>query len=76
MQIVANRINIEIEDTGPGLNASGQERPVVVPFAHGQDTAQRIPKAQFVPIDGMAHDLPPGVVERVLGAMVPHFKAV
>ena len=48
----------------------------LVPFAHGQDTAQRIPKAQFVPIDGMGHDLPPGVVERVLGAMVPHFKAV
>ena len=48
----------------------------LVPFAHGQDTAKRIPKAQFVPIDGMGHDLPPGVIERVLGAIVPHFKAV
>ena len=47
----------------------------LVPFAHGQDTAQRIPKAQFVPIDGMGHDLPPGVIERLVGAMVPHFKA-
>ena len=46
----------------------------LVPFAHGQDTAQRIPKAQFVPIDGMGHDLPPGVIERLVGAMVPHFK--
>ncbi len=47
----------------------------LVPFAHGQDTAQRIPKAQFLPIDGMGHDLPPGVIERLLGAMIPHFKA-
>ena len=47
----------------------------LVPFAHGQDTAKRIPRSQFVPIEGMGHDLPPGVVERVLGAMVPHFKA-
>ncbi len=48
----------------------------LVPHAHGHDTAQRIPKAQLVTIDGMGHDLPPGVVERVLGAMVPHFKTV
>ena len=47
----------------------------LVPFAHGQDTAKRIPRSQFVPIEGMGHDLPPGVVERLLGAMVPHFKA-
>ena len=48
----------------------------LVPFAHGQDTAKRIPKAQFVPIDGMGHDLPPGVLERLLSTMIPHFKAV
>ena len=48
----------------------------LVPFAHGQDTHRRIPRSQFVPIEGMGHDLPPGVVERLLGAMVPHFKAV
>ena len=47
----------------------------LVPFAHGQDTAKRIPRSQFVPIEGMGHDLPPGVTERLLGAMVPHFKA-
>ena len=45
----------------------------LVPFAHGQDTAQRIPKAQFVPVEGMGHDLPPGVIERLLDAMIPHF---
>ena len=30
MQLIANGINIEVEDTGPGLNAQGVERPVVV----------------------------------------------
>ena len=30
MKIIANGINIEVEDTGAGLNASGTERPVVV----------------------------------------------
>ena len=47
----------------------------LVPFAHGQDTATRIPKAKFVPVEGMGHDLPPGVVERILGPMISHFKA-
>lgn len=47
----------------------------LVPFAHGQDTARRIPHSRFLPIEGMGHDLPPGVTERLLGAMVPHFKA-
>ena len=58
----------------PTLVLHGEADPLV-PFAHGQDTAQRIPKAQFLPIDGMGHDLPPGVIERLLGAMIPHFKA-
>ena len=48
----------------------------LVPFAHGQDTHRRIPRSKFVPIDGMGHDLPPGVVERLLSLLVPHFKAV
>ena len=47
----------------------------LVPFAHGQDTHSRIARSKFLPIDGMGHDLPPGVIERLLGAMVPHFKA-
>jgi pimeloyl-ACP methyl ester carboxylesterase len=47
----------------------------LVPFAHGHDTHARIPRSKFVPIDGMGHDLPPGVLDRLLGAMVPHFQA-
>ena len=46
----------------------------LVPFACGQDTARRIPNARFVPVEGMGHDLPPGVVQRLLASMLPHFK--
>ena len=48
---------------------------VLVPFACGEDTAKRIPDAKFVAIDGMGHDLPPGVVQRMLTSLIPHFKA-
>ena len=77
MAIVADTARAEAlkNITVPTLVIHGKA-DALVPFAHGQDTAKRIPKAQFVPIDGMGHDLPPGVIERVLGAIVPHFKAV
>ena len=58
----------------PTLVLHGKADPLV-PFACGQDTAQRIPGARLVAIDGMGHDLPPGVVEHLLAHMVPHFKA-
>ncbi|HSH90456.1 MAG TPA: alpha/beta hydrolase [Ramlibacter sp.] len=51
----------------------GQDDPLV-PFACGQDTARRIPGAKLHGIQGMGHDLPPGVVERLLGPLVPHLK--
>ncbi len=38
----------------------------LVPYACGLDTAQRIPGAEMVGIDGMGHDLPPGVVDLLL----------
>ena len=47
----------------------------LVPFACGQDTARRIPGAKLHAVDGMGHDLPPGVVERLLAPLVPHLKA-
>ena len=30
MKLIANGIDIEVEDTGAGLNSSGKERPVVL----------------------------------------------
>lgn len=47
----------------------------LVPVACGHDTARRIPRAGFVTIEGMGHDLPPGVVERLLEHLVAHMRA-
>lgn len=58
----------------PTLVVHGTE-DVLVPFPCGQDTAKRIPGAKFVPIEGMGHDLPPGVVQRLLISLIPHFQA-
>jgi pimeloyl-ACP methyl ester carboxylesterase len=57
----------------PTLVLHGREDPLV-PFACGHDTARRIPGARFLGIEGMGHDLPPGVVERLLEPLVPHLK--
>lgn len=59
--------------TAPTLVLHGRADPLV-PMACGQDTAKRISGARFESIEGMGHDLPPGVVERLLAFLVPHFK--
>ena len=58
----------------PTLVLHGQADPLV-PFAHGQDTARRIPGAQFAGIDGMGHDLAAGVVDRLLPHLAPFLLA-
>jgi pimeloyl-ACP methyl ester carboxylesterase len=57
----------------PALVLHGKDDPLV-PFACGQDTARRISGAHFHGIDSMGHDLPPGVVERLLEPLVPHLR--
>jgi pimeloyl-ACP methyl ester carboxylesterase len=57
----------------PTLVLHGKDDPLI-PFACGQDTARRIPGARFLGIEGMGHDLPPGVVEQLLVPLVPHLK--
>lgn len=54
----------------PTLVLHGHADPLV-PVAHGQDTARRIPGARFAGIDGMGHDLAAGVVDRLLPHMTP-----
>ncbi len=58
----------------PTLVVHGKADPLV-PYACGEDTARRIAGAQMVGIDGMGHDLPPGVVLRLLDALLPHLSA-
>jgi pimeloyl-ACP methyl ester carboxylesterase len=60
--------------TTPTLVVHGRA-DLLVPFACGEDTARRIPGAQLHGIDGMGHDLAPGVIARLLDLLVPHFEA-
>jgi pimeloyl-ACP methyl ester carboxylesterase len=57
----------------PTLVVHGKDDPLV-PFACGDDTARRIRGARLVAIAGMGHDLPPGVVDLLLQAVVPHLR--
>ena len=54
----------------PALVLHGKADPLV-PYVCGEDTARRIPGAQLVGIEGMGHDLAPGVVQRLLLSMLP-----
>ena len=54
----------------PTLVLHGSADPLV-PFPCGEDTARRISGAKLVGIEGMGHDLPPGVVERLLAPLIP-----
>ena len=58
----------------PTLVLHGRADPLV-PFACGADTARRIPDAKLVAIDGMGHDLAPGVLPLLLAPMFEHFAA-
>jgi pimeloyl-ACP methyl ester carboxylesterase len=57
--------------TTPTLVVHGDADPLV-PMACGQDTARRIPGARFEAIAGMGHNLPPGVIERLVPLMTTH----
>jgi pimeloyl-ACP methyl ester carboxylesterase len=70
----SSRVAALAQVTAPTLVLHGKADPLV-PMACGQDTARRIPGARFESIEGMGHDLPPGVVERLLAFLIPHFKA-
>ena len=58
----------------PTLVIHGRADPLV-PLAGGEDTARRIPGARLAVVEGMGHDLPPGVVDRMLPLLLPHFAA-
>ncbi len=46
----------------------------LVPLPNGQDTANRIPGARLVTIEGMGHDLPPEPVRQIVQALIPHMQ--
>lgn len=57
----------------PTLVLHGRHDPLL-PVACGEDTARRIPGARLITVEGMGHDLPPGVVQVLLAALLPHLK--
>lgn len=57
--------------TAPSLVIHGAADPLV-PSACGEDTASRIPGARLEIIEGMGHDLPPQLVERLLALIDAH----
>lgn len=59
--------------TCPTLVLHGHQDPLV-PFACGVDTARRISGAHLVGIEGMGHDLPPGVIDRILPPLLTHLQ--
>ena len=58
----------------PTLVLHGHADPLL-PLAHGQDTARRIPGARFAGIEGMGHDLARGVVDRLMPHLAPFLLA-
>jgi pimeloyl-ACP methyl ester carboxylesterase len=44
----------------------------ILPLPHGRATADAIPGAKFLVIEGMGHDMPPGAQKRILEAFLEH----
>jgi proline iminopeptidase len=58
----------------PTLVIHGAHDPLL-PAAAGRDTAQHIPGAKLMLIDGMGHDLPPALTPRLVAAIAAHCRA-
>jgi proline iminopeptidase len=57
----------------PALVIHGAADPLV-PLACGEDTAASIPGAALHVIEGMGHDLPPQLIERLLSLIDTHLR--
>ena len=55
----------------PTLVIHGAADPLV-PLACGEDTARKVPGARLEVIEGMGHDLPPQLIERLLALIDAH----
>jgi pimeloyl-ACP methyl ester carboxylesterase len=55
----------------PTLVIHGTEDPIL-PYAHGVATADAIPGATMLPIEGMGHELPPPAIPMIVAAILEH----
>ena len=60
--------------TVPTMVLHGAADPLVLPVA-GKDVADLIPGADYVELDGMGHDIAPGLYQPILDNMVGHARA-
>ncbi|MFK8053775.1 MAG: alpha/beta fold hydrolase [Woeseiaceae bacterium] len=58
----------------PTLVIHGKEDPLI-PVSGGVDTAEAMPNARLELIDGMGHDLPPGLHERLATLIIEHARS-
>jgi proline iminopeptidase len=58
----------------PTLVIHGTHDPLL-PVAAGRDTAQHVPGARLLEIEGMGHDLPPALMPRIVDAIALHCRA-
>jgi pimeloyl-ACP methyl ester carboxylesterase len=66
-----SRADLLRDVTTPTLVIHGAEDPLI-PLSGGQDTADSIPGAALLVIEGMGHDLPEGAWPRLVGAISEH----
>jgi pimeloyl-ACP methyl ester carboxylesterase len=64
-----NRIALLESITVPTMVIHGADDPLI-PLAAGKDTAETIPHARLEVIEGMGHDLPEGLVSRLIELIV------
>lgn len=66
-----SRVDVLPKITVPTLVIHGADDPLL-PVEHGEDTAALIPGAGLEVINGMGHNLPPGLYEKVVGLITDH----
>lgn len=64
-----DRADLLQDITVPTLVIHGRDDPLL-PLACGEDTARRIPNARLLTVDGMGHDLPPGLLQHILPGLI------
>ena len=55
----------------PTLVVHGTDDPIL-PLPHGRATADAIPGAKLLVLEGMGHEIPPGAQKRILEALLEH----